>query len=206
MTQTINAVPGFLLRAGSWGDYDEPSLVEARAEFSNTTLSQHSAHGPSFGDSLILTFDLDLDTTIPAYTRAQVDALVEFIPPFDDIDYVGNWTARNQLTVTFVTHADAKTYFEDHLRGRFAVGKMAVRMRSTSPLRVRDRSSPFMRSQQYVTLAAMHHINAALNALVSFLVRDATPPHCFVAGLLQLQDHGETSPATCTSHSMTGTH
>ena len=64
------------------------------------------------------------------------------------VRYVGEWTDVDELTLTFVTKEQVVTYYTDHLRKPFSVGALQVRMRNTSVLRVRDRASPFMRSQE----------------------------------------------------------
>lgn len=64
--------------------------------------------------------------------------------------YVGEWTGLDELTITFVTKEQVVTYYTDHLRKTLSVGTLQVRMRNTSVLRVRDRASPYMRSQECV--------------------------------------------------------
>ena len=114
------------------------------------TPTQNSAHGPTLGDKLVLKFDQQVDTTIPANTRAEVDALIDIVPRINDIEYVGEWTGKDELTLTFVTEEQVTTYFTDHIRPPYGVGQLQVRMRADSVLRSRDRSSPYMRSQECV--------------------------------------------------------
>lgn len=63
--------------------------------FANETLTQNSGAGPTLGDQLVLVFDNELDTTIPANTREEVDALVQIVPRIDDIEWVA--TGAGQL-------------------------------------------------------------------------------------------------------------
>ena len=98
----------------------------------------------------MLKFDQQVDTTIPANTRAEVDALIDIVPRINDIEYVGEWTGKDELTLTFVTEEQVTTYFTDHIRPPYGVGQLQVRMRADSVLRSRDRSSPYMRSQECV--------------------------------------------------------
>ena len=65
------------------------------ARYANETLTQNSAAGPTLGDQLVLVFDNELDTTIPANTREEVDALVEIVPRISDIECVPVSHERN---------------------------------------------------------------------------------------------------------------
>ena len=71
------------------------TLTRARAvgRYSSETLTQNSAAGPTLGDQLVLVFDNELDTTIPANTREEVDALVEIVPRISDIECVPRTSA-----------------------------------------------------------------------------------------------------------------
>lgn len=108
-----------------------------------------------------------------------MDTLVEFVPAITDTTYRGEWTARNELTITFVTPVLGRPYYEHIQRHRYSVGtgevlyctalhcvwcdcgcvahcavvahKTQIRMRVPSILRCRDRSSPTIFNDTYAT-------------------------------------------------------
>lgn len=47
---------------------------------------------------------------------------MEFLPAITDTTYRGEWTARNELTITFVTPVLGRPYYEHIQRHRYSVG------------------------------------------------------------------------------------
>ena len=90
---------------GTWGKVDPPPIIDRLIAIPSN--ADDHGYGPGTDDELLLIFDKDVPD-FPVATRADIDAVLQFSPTLDDVEYVGEWLSYRELWIKFYDY-DKKT-------------------------------------------------------------------------------------------------